>query len=169
MIAKLLPVILALVGLGAGMGAGLALRPAPEASVAETDTEGGDPAATAASADPAAPGGAESSGETGFVEMSRQFVIPVIGEDRIDALVVASLSVEVTSGAESRVGTRQPKLRDRFLRVMLDHANTGGFDGPFTANGSMDRLRRALVESGSEVLGRDLVDVLILGLNRQDA
>ncbi|PZX15078.1 hypothetical protein LX81_02667 [Palleronia aestuarii] len=115
-------------------------------------------------------GGADEHGESGteFVAMPNQFVVPVIADDAVGALVVASLSLEVDALTTDEANRREPKLRDGFLRILMDHANNGGFDGAFTSNGAMDNIRRALVESGRQVLGPSLRDVLILDLNRQD-
>jgi hypothetical protein len=63
----------------------------------------------------------------------------------------------------------EPKIRDAFLTVLFDHANSGGFDGAFTSSGSMEILRRALREAGQKAVGEAVVsDVLITGIVRQD-
>ncbi len=74
MLRKLLPVLLALAGLGGGTGAGLFLRPAPEAggdhvtqSAAPTG-EHGDDVAEASS----------HEGEPEYVKMNNQFVVRVV-------------------------------------------------------------------------------------------
>lgn len=163
MIGKLIPLALALSGLGAGVGAGIALRPEPEVETS---------ASPCGDVEETAPEQAEKDeGEpatTDFVKMENQFVIPVIEGDAVGALVVLSLSLEVASEQTENVYARIPKLRDGFLRVLLDHANVGGFDGAFTSNGSMDTLRASLTEVGTQQLGKVLTDVLILDINRQD-
>ena len=100
--------------------------------------------------------------------MSNQFVVPVVGPDRVQALVVASLSIELASCAPEDVFQREPKLRDVFLQVLLDHANVGGFTGNFTASDRMENLRGALLEAARGVLGPRVRDVLITEIARQD-
>lgn len=163
---KIIPLVLALVGLGAGVGAGIALRPGPEEPVAELANPCGDPpAATEEAAAEEVPGKTDVPSE--FVKLSNQFVIPLIDEGEVAAMVVMSLTLEVGMGNLQSVHSREPKLRDRFLRVLLDHANAGGFVGAFTSNTSMENLHRALLESGRDALGDALIDVLILDINRQ--
>lgn len=165
MLGKLIPIVLAVAGLGAGVGAGIALRPHDEpAHDKAADNPCGDP--TAAAMPPQAPEKAKINGE--FVNLSNQFVFPLVEGGAVAALVVLSLTLEVTPGQTDAVYLREPKLRDGFLRVLLDHANSGGFNGAFTANSSMDKLRNALLEKGREDLGMTLIDVLILDINRQD-
>lgn len=171
MIAKLIPVVMAVAGLGAGIGAGTVLRPVPEADASAMDHNatgdvhaetGYTHKATVAESAPA------HHDATEFAAMSNQFVFPLVSDGDVNALVVLSLTLEVTEGATDAAFLLEPKLRDRFLRVMLDHANAGGFRGAFTANDSMERLRTALIEKARETLGDTLVDVLILDINRQD-
>ena len=100
--------------------------------------------------------------------MTNQFVVPLIEGGKVGAMVILSLSVEVTSGQTSDVYTKEPKLRDSFLQVMFDHANAGGFDGPFTDSANMIALRRALLESARQTLGDSAQDVLITDIVRQD-
>lgn len=162
----ILPAALALTGLGAGIGAGIAMKPpaetpsAPGAEAANSDCTA---EAIATAAVPPGP-----PGDSAFVKLANQFVIPVVRDGAVTAMVVLSLTLEVAEEAGDAVRQREPKLRDSFLRVLLDHANSGGFDGAFTANGAMDNLRDALLEIGRSDAGAGLRDVLILDINRQD-
>lgn len=155
MLRKILPVLLLLVGLGGGIGAGLALRPVPE-------PDSGDAAH-------AAPKPAEKPADLEYVKLPSQFVVPLMEGGRVGALVVLSLSMEVPLGQTDSVHAREPKLRDEFLRVLFDHANTGGFRGTFTDSANLVMLRRALLESARKVLGDAVQDVLITDIVRQDS
>jgi len=152
---NLLPLILLLIGAGAGVGAGLYLRPTPEPMA---DTGAGAPVA-----EPARPANVE------YVRLSSQFVVPLMDSGRVGALVVLSLSLEVPQGQTDGVHAREPKLRDEFLRVMFEHANTGGFRGTFTDSSSLVVLRRALMEAAQKVMADKVTDVLITDIVRQDS
>lgn len=181
MLTKLLPVILALVGLIVGAGAGVMLR-APETTAAETTepvTEGEDPVEEEAdpSAGPDAGDAHSEESETGsdeaasapdFVRFTNQFVVPLIERGRVASMVVIALGVEVSEGQAERVYALEPKLRDGLLRVMFDHANAGGFDGSFTEAAALAPLRTALREAAVRIYGPDLKDVLISEIVRQD-
>ncbi|WP_102224048.1 flagellar basal body-associated FliL family protein [Acidimangrovimonas sediminis] len=104
-----------------------------------------------------------------FVKLNNQFIIPVLEGGRVSSLVIMSLSLEVSAGGRDKVFALEPKLRDAFLRVMFDHANSGGFDGNFTSGNNMLVLRDALKEAAFKVLGPVLKDVLIIDMVRQDA
>jgi flagellar FliL protein len=158
--AKLLPLLIALVGLIGGLGAGIALRPAPDPAEEE--------AAAAGLPEPGSPAAAPlEPGE--FVPMSSHFVIPLVEAGRVRALVILSLSLEVDAGNASAVRSVEPKLRDMFLQVLFDHANAGGFAGAFTAASPMNSLREALRETAAAVIGPPLREILIVDIMRQDS
>lgn len=172
---KLLPLLLGLIGTAAGIGAGIFFAapedpaghtaPADHGEAADSPDTGGDAHA--------APGDSHDDGHGGggneYAKMNNQFVVPVIGRDRVDSLVVMSLSLEVTAGGTELVYNREPKLRDAFLRVLFDHANIGGFEGNFTDVHRLDVLRRALMDAARNVIGASVVDVLITEIARQDS
>jgi hypothetical protein len=164
--AIILPFILLLVGVGAGTGAGLFLAPPPEPeeSLAEVncvDPEEMDKEVVAAAID--------VSVEREYAKLNNQFVIPVVDDGMVAALVVMSLNLEVTVGSRAAIFAAEPKLRDRFLQVMFDHANTGGFSGNFTTGTNMRILRDDLLRVAQEVSGSRVTDVLVIDIVRQDA
>ena len=148
MMRKLFPLILGLIGLGAGLGAGIFLRPAPTEHVVMAEAEPKEPPE--------------------YVKLNNQFVIPVVEAGQVAALVVVSLSLEVVAGGTETVFEREPKLRDVFLQVLFDHANAGGFRGAFTDGSNLIVLRQALKEVAMQVLGDKVSDVLIVDIARQD-
>lgn len=161
---KLLPLILIILGIGGGAGAGLALRPKPMPE--DMANPCGDAVAPEKAEDPEEEVLPE---DREYVKLNNQFIVPVVAEGRVDALVVMSLSVEVKLGARETVFLREPKIRDLFLQEMFDHANQGGFKGAFTNSNTLDVLRNSLKEAGRQVLGDQLLDVLITDIARQDS
>lgn len=143
----LVPLLIGVLGLPLGAGAGYFLRPAtaPEDKPAE-----------------------ESAAPREYVELSNQFVVPILVEGVVAGLVVLSLSLEVEQGQTAAVFQHEPKLRDVFLQAMFAHANAGGFRGSFTDSAALAPLRQALFEAASGVLPDIVTDVLINDIVRQD-
>lgn len=163
---KLLPLILIIMGGGAGVAAGLVMKPAPEAEVAAEA-----PAEAATPKEESIPDAEDPKpGELSFeyVRLKNQFVLPVVRDEIVRSVVVISLSLEVTPGSSDVTFSVEPRLRDGFLQTMFDHAAIGGFDGAFANNQNLKRLRRALKESAYAVLGDRVNDVLITDIVRQD-
>ena len=166
----ILPLILLLLGTGGGVAAGLFLAP-PQAEEGMEDTalgpcgpteETGSETMTEVASE------AETTTGKEYARLNNQFVIPVVTNEAVVALVVVSLSVEVPAGQQSIVFEHEPKLRDAFLQVLFDHANLGGFDGQFTATSNMRNLRTALRNVARDAIGDLVSDVLILEMVRQD-
>ena len=101
--------------------------------------------------------------------MDKPFVVPVFKGEKVVAMVVVSLSVETDTESAPAVEGVKPRLRDSFLKAMFRHANSGGFDGSFTAGTKMDDLKSALLEAARGILPDAPVDeVLITEIARQD-
>lgn len=178
MMRLLIPVVIALLGLGGGVGAAVFLRPdampagdvqAALSPCGEGGSEMAEDTATGHEADGAhnqahSPGSRDSQ----YTALGDQFVVPVVNAGSVEALVILSLSVETAPGFGDEIVAHTPKLRDLFLRELLDHANLGGFQDTFTSNGTLDRLRVALREAGQNEMGHEFRDVLILDINRQE-
>lgn len=156
-LSKLLPVFLALSGLGIGAMAGHFLRPAPAEAGAESAVRT-EPVETAE--------GAEDLVE--YVKLNNQFIVPLIERGQVASLVVLSISLEVVAGSTEAVFSREPKLRHDILQFLFDHSNAGGFDGPFTQTDMMKALNRGLLQTVQLTLGDQVTDVLITDIVRQD-
>lgn len=160
----LLPVILLLVGVGSGVGAGLVFKPEPKEDLMSEGNPCGDPSNIADHApQPIIPE------EREYAKMNNQFVIPVVEDGRVAALVVMALNVEVVVGGSTAIFAAEPKLRDGFLQVMFDHANIGGFSGNFTTGTNMRALRNELLRTAQDISGSIVTDVLIIDIVRQDS
>ena len=156
--AKLLPVILLIIGVAIGGGAGMFLKPE------ETICEGEDCEEEAHAEEEEE----EAEEEFSYLAMKNQFVVPVIEDELVKSLVVLSISLETGVNATEAVFSKEPKLRDTFLKVLFDHAHVGGFDGAFTESGRLSVLRVALLEAAHGVVGNDVSDILITDIVRQE-
>lgn len=153
----LLPIIIIVIGIAAGVGGGLALRPTIAAS-----TEGVEDDHAESSH------GAESNANVSYVKLNKQFVVPVVKEGLVRALVVLTISLEVEPSLETEIYDKEPKLRDALLSVMFLHANSGGFEGQFTGGEVMKDLRGSMLDAARELFGSDVHQVLVTNILRQD-
>lgn len=169
----ILPLILLIIGTGSGIGAGVLLKPPPPEATAEVGAaENCLPSEEPISAE--APEPAPKVDADGnpiipeYAELSDQFVVPVIEDERIVAMIVMTIGIEVPTGSKQTVFEAEPRIRDKMLQVMFSYANVGGFSGNFTSSVNMRILRDDLLRTAREVLGDSAMDVLILDILRQD-
>lgn len=172
----LLPLILLIIGTGGGVGAAMFLAPPVEEEHTTADGMAQCPPPEYGDAlhapddhvqdeavDPTDPAAGYE-----YARLNNQFIVPVVQDARVSALVVLTLSIEVEAGQKDRVFEHEPRLRDALLQVMFDHANQGGFDGVFTATDNMGSLRAALRNVARQEAGTHVTDVLILDVVRQE-
>jgi len=159
--AKLLPILLMLIGGAIGSGAGVFLKPedTPDCETLEDCNETDAPTAEEKT---------EDSDEVHYVAMKNQFVVPVIKDELVQSLVVLSLSLESKTDQSEDIFSRQPKLRDVFLQVLFDHSHIGGFNGAFTESSRLSTLKVALLEAAQGVVGPVVSDVIITDIVRQE-
>lgn len=157
---------------GAGDDAGAAKDAGHDAPAA--DAGHGAPAADGHGAAPAAAdggGGHDASGgdpaAAAWFRFPQQFFVPVLHDGRLDSTMVLTLTAEMPQASTDTVHAHEHKLRDALLRQLLIHANTGGFDGNFTAEAHLRVLRAALLGAAQDVVP-DIADILIGDIARQE-
>ncbi|MTH63269.1 hypothetical protein [Paracoccus shanxieyensis] len=116
--------------------------------------------------EPAKPEG-EAAAQDWF-KFPNQFFVPVMRNGRTDAVMVLSLTLEIPGDARPRIEAQEHRLRDALLNGLMIEANTGAFDGNFTAEPSQDRLRKALLAAARTASGPDINRVLIEDIARQE-
>lgn len=189
---KLMPLLIAFLGLGAGVGAGMALKPAPAPEAhadacpaavpagehgtpagehaAPAEGAGGPEAAAAPCPEPNDPFAPETAGEghgekaeLAYVPIDKPFIVPIFAGQKTVAMVVVSLSIATEGeGGASLIEAVQPRLRDSFLKVFFRHANSGGFDGSFTESRKMEDLKSALLVAARQALPEAPVDEVLI-------
>lgn len=155
---KFLPILLPVLGLGAGVGAGIVMPPATPQHAAACP-EPADAAQEIEKAPPDTP--------VEYMKINNQFIVPLVDGNDVTSMVIVSLSLEIAAGRQQDIYNIEPKLRDAFLRVLFDHASLGGFEGNFLSHLGLDTLRLALREMGQKTAGSVLRDVLIVDLVKQ--
>ena len=138
-----------------------------EASAAHDAEAGAEHAATEESG----AGHGEGEGEGGALDWFKfpnQFFVPIIRNGTPTAVMVLTLSIEMPAEARPKIEAQEARLRDALLGALLIEANTGGFDGNFTSETSLRRLRESLLAAGRRAGGADIQRILIEDIGRQE-
>ena len=168
MIRKLIPILLPVVALLGGAFGGDMLRapadaasPAPESHSAQhaEDDHGTVPDDHGTPAD-------ETSAE-GWFTFPTQFFVPLARQGDSNALMIITLTLQTDAASIEALRKKEHALRDALLRQLLIHANTGGFDGNYTADRNLMSLRQDLLKAAATVTDLPLKAVLIEDIARQ--
>lgn len=111
---------------------------------------------------------AVGAAEVGWFQFPQQFFVPVVRDGQLEGTMILTLSVEMPEISKEEVYAKEIKLRDALLRQLLIHANTGGFDGNFTSEPMLRKLRERLLSSSKSVVS-GVSDVLIGDIARQES
>jgi len=174
MMKKLLPIIIALVGLGGGLAGGTAMKPQSNEvdhsddgkhTVADGKGSTGEHGKTNdhASATDSHGNTADGHGvsdELIYVGLAKPFFVPVLRRDNNNVLVRLDIHLEVPDSLKSSVEKHEPKLRDAFLRTVMNFSHDGGFTRVHDGEG-FTILRDDLLVSARKVLGSKVKTVLI--------
>lgn len=165
MIKKLLPFLALAAGLASGGTAAVFVtRDNSETADAALD---GEP--TTHNAQPTAAALAQQAPESfEIVKMPSQFVVPVITDTRVRAMVILNVALEVETGSGDQVRALEPKLRDEFLAELFGLAAHDGFKDDLITRQTLEIVKHALTERSKEVLKLPFVNVLITDMARQD-
>lgn len=82
--------------------------------------------------------------------------------------MVLTLSIEMPAESRPAIEAQEARLRDALLGALMIEANTGGFDGNFTSETSLRRLRESLLAAGRRAGGADVQRILIEDIGRQE-
>lgn len=106
--------------------------------------------------------------ETRYLKFKRQFVIPVMKDQKVGGLVLMNFNLELNEDADDEVFSEEPKLRDAYMRVLLQMSSEGAFDGDLVSPATYEQLRYNLITASTRIIDEGVEDVLILDIVKQD-
>jgi len=110
----------------------------------------------------------DSNSDASFMKFSRQFIVPVIRTNNVNALVVIDINIELLANATEKAYTREPKIRDALLSALLRLSNEGAFGDQLLNQQNIEHIREQLLTAAQSILGDSATDILILSIARQD-
>jgi flagellar protein FliL len=106
--------------------------------------------------------------EVSFYKFSREFVVPIIRDSRVDALVILNISLEVEGDTAQKLFTLDPKLRDNIMSTLIVLSNEPGLFDNMTQVENYERIRSQVLENLRNVIPEGINNVLILDFAKQD-
>ena len=169
--ALILPVLMSISAAGGVFTANLLKGDAPAAAPASHGDEGHGAEKAAASKGHGGGHGGESSSKSDnsdFMKFKRQFVVPVMKDQSVEALVLLNLGLDIDESKRDEVFRKEPRFRDIFIRELLQLSNDGYFNEEMTSPNTYEVVRETLLRAAKSVDESSVNDVLILDFSRQD-
>lgn len=112
-------------------------------------------------------GKADVSG-TQYFNFSREFVVPIMKQQRVDSLVIININLEVESSVMDKMFSIKPKLRDNIMTTLVELSNDGKTLVEPTNVDSYETIRSVILSNLNSVVASGIENVLIMDLAKQD-
>lgn len=109
-----------------------------------------------------------SSGDVSYFKFSREFVVPIMSEGSVRALVILHIQLEVDSEISSSLFSMEPKLRDNIMSTLIGISHDGKLFDNLTDPESYESIRALILENLQKVKSEGIDNILIVDLARQD-
>ena len=172
MVKKILLILLPVLAFLGGSSAGAMFRggsTATETSTQDHDAQQAEADISGGHAAPADPGhDEEGDGTVGWFRFPSQFFVPVVRNGGTEYVMIMTVTLEIPKSAQAEVEALEHRLRDALLRQLIIHANTGGFDGNFTSDAQLRKLRDGILTAAQSVAHDNILSVLIEDIARKE-
>lgn len=175
---QIVPSIVALLAISAGGGAAYFVKSgaSPKAPSAAHESSGDESGAHAAPKPVKAKKGHGKSDKHGdaassdvtYYKFSREFVVPMIEDDRVQSLVILNLNLEVDTAISQELFSKEPVLRDNIMTTLVKLSSGGRTLNSITDVDNYETLRAMILTNLQNEIPVGIRNVLILDMARQD-
>ena len=115
-------------------------------------------------------GGKDSSasGEVLYYKFSREFIVPIIQEERVESLVILNINLEADAELSQDLFKLEPKLRDNIMSTLIQLSNDGKTFQTITDVESYETVRSLILMNLKNVVSEGIHNVLILDMAKQN-
>lgn len=113
-------------------------------------------------------GKADAGDAPAYYKFSREFVVPIIEDERVKSLVILNLNLQVNSSASQALFSQEPVLRDNIMSTLIA---LSGDDTIFNSLNNVEHyetIRSMILTNLQESVSGEIQNVLILDMARQD-
>lgn len=111
---------------------------------------------------------AEGSSDVVYYKFSREFIVPIIREGRVQSLVILNLNLEADAALEQKLFEMEPKLRDNIMTTLITLSNDGTTFESMTNVENYESIRSMVLMNLQSVMSTGINNVLIVDLAKQE-
>ncbi|MDP1556534.1 MAG: flagellar basal body-associated FliL family protein [Hyphomonas sp.] len=114
-----------------------------------------------------AAGGATSGGVV-YYKFTREFVVPIIRNGRVQSLVILNLNIEADESISQKLFEMEPKLRDNIMTTLITLSNDGKTFESMTTVENYESIRSMVLMNLKTVVSTGINNVLIVDFAKQE-
>lgn len=113
-------------------------------------------------------GKGESKRDVFYYKFSREFIVPVLNDGKVESLVILNINIEADSSISQQLFSLEPKLRDTIMTTLIKISGDGSTLQNLTNAENYETIRSMLLMELKDVAPTGIENVLILDLAKQD-
>lgn len=156
---------------GAGASSGVsdhASAPKDKSHAAETaGGHGSEPAAKNDSHGAKDSHDSPTAGAVDYFKFTREFVVPVMRESRVESLVILNINLEVDSRVSSKLFAMEPKIRDNIMTTLIELSNDGSTLEAIANLENYESIRATVLMNLQKIVPEGIKNVLIVDMAKQ--
>lgn len=103
-----------------------------------------------------------------FYSFSREFVVPILRDSRVESLVILNINLETDPDISQELFALEPKLRDNIMTTLIKLSNDGNTFDTITDVDSYESIRAMILMNLQNVVPSGIHNVLILDMAKQN-
>lgn len=114
-------------------------------------------------------GAGSASGESTYFRFSREFVVPIIQNERVASLVILNINIEADAAASDKLFSQEPVLRDVVMTTLIEISGDGRTFQSMTSIENYETVRSLILGNLQKKFpDMGIKNILILDIARQD-
>ncbi|MEQ9505268.1 MAG: flagellar basal body-associated FliL family protein [Hyphomonas sp.] len=109
-----------------------------------------------------------SSSDVIYYKFSREFVVPIIRESRVQSLIILNLNIEADAELSQKLFEMEPKIRDNIMTTLVTLSNDGSTFESMTNVENYESLRSMVLMNLQTIVSSGIRNVLIVDFAKQD-
>lgn len=108
------------------------------------------------------------AGGTAYYKFTREFVVPMIDNGRVESLVILNINLEVDAAQSQALFSMEPAIRDNIMTTLVGLSNDGRTFESITDIENYETIRTMVLMNLKKMSVTGINNVLILDMARQD-
>ena len=109
-----------------------------------------------------------SSGDMTYFKFTREFVVPIMRERKVESLVILNINLEADSSISQKLYSIEPKVRDNIMTTLIELSNDGKTFENITNVESYETIRAMILTNLQKTVPAGIENVLIVDIAQQD-